>query len=101
MDRSLDLQDYTHSGQNFDVERTINFVFGFLVDLPTLWPKTTYWQKTKLMGLIFPKKPIYNYQTFTTPKLSHIFQAKTAYAGGENALVNFLSEAHTYYIQNS
>jgi hypothetical protein len=42
------------------------------------------------MSLIFTKKPIYNYTECTTPKLSYIFQAKTAYAGGENALVGWV-----------
>ncbi len=84
-DKQLEISD--SATQDFNADDTVSFVFDFIADLPKLWPKTTYWQKLKLMGMIFPIKPIYNYQTFTTPKLSYIYQAKTALEGGNSALV--------------
>jgi hypothetical protein len=45
------------------------------------------------MGLIFPEKPVYNYQTFTTPRLSHIFQSKqyeNTLSGAHNLRTNSL-----------
>jgi site-specific DNA recombinase len=87
-DRQLELSEI--KTLDFNPTAAVTFVFDFIADLPKFWPQTTYWQKHKLMGLIFHKKPIYDYKTFTTPKLSHIFQAKTALAGGENAMVGWV-----------
>lgn len=87
-DRQLELSELPTD--NFDVKAATAFVFDFIAELPKSWDKTSYWQKTKLMSLIFHQKPIYNYINFTTPKLSYIYQAKTALAGGENALVGWV-----------
>ncbi len=86
-DKQLELSEI--KTLDFNPAASVDFVFDFVANLNKFWPKTTYWQKHKLMGLIFPKKPIYDYTKFTTPKLSHIFQAKTALAGGVPALVGW------------
>ncbi len=73
--------------EEFDIDEAVTFVFNFIEQLPNYWRQATFWQKTKLMGLIFPEKPVYNYLTFTTPKISHIFQSKTTLSGGKKSMV--------------
>jgi DNA invertase Pin-like site-specific DNA recombinase len=62
--------------EEYDIDRAVNYVFDFITTLPEFWSRANYWQKLKLMGLIFPEKPVYNYLRFTTPRTSHIFQVK-------------------------
>ena len=73
--------------EEFDIDRAVSYVFDFITTLPEFWERANYYQRLKLISLIFPEKPIYNYFAFSTPRLSHIFQAKTASDGGESALV--------------
>ena len=60
--------------EEYDIDRAVTYVFDFIATLPEFWSRANYWQKLKLMGLIFPEKPVYNYLRFTTLRTSHIFQ---------------------------
>lgn len=72
--------------EEFDIDRAVTYVFDFIANLPEFWSRANYWQKLKLVGLIFPEKPVYHYLRFTTPRTSHIFQV--------NQYENTLSGAH-------
>ncbi len=73
--------------EEFNIDEAVTFVFNFIETLPVYWSQASYYQKVKLMGLIFPEKPVYDYVAFTTRRLSHIFNAKPAFEAGGNALV--------------
>lgn len=84
-DKQLQLTDTRL--EEFDIDEAVTFVFDFIEQLPQYWSQASYWQKVKLMGLIFPEKPVYMYKAFSTRKTSHIFNAKAAHAGGLNCVV--------------
>lgn len=73
--------------ENFDIEKTINYVFNFIVNVPEFWQRANFSQKQKIQGLIFPEKPIYNYSTFETPKISLFFQQKKELAYTNSGVV--------------
>jgi DNA invertase Pin-like site-specific DNA recombinase len=74
--------------EEFNIDEAIDYCFGFIVTIPEYWSEANYWQKVKLQSLIFQGKPIYTYTKFETPKLSLIFQLKTAYAADNSLLVS-------------
>lgn len=73
--------------EEFDIDRAVTYVFDFIANLPEFWSRANYWQKLKLVSLIFPEKPVYHHLRFTTPRTSHIFNVKAASDGGNSTLV--------------
>ena len=71
----------------FNVDEAVDYVFDYIKDLPENWQTVEFDQKLKLQSLIFNEKPIYDYQTFYTPKLSPILQTKRDLAQAKSPLV--------------
>lgn len=74
--------------EEFNVDEAIEYCFGFIKTIPAYWSEADYGQKVKLQSLIFQERPIYRYEKFETPKISLIFQLKTAYEADKSSLVD-------------
>lgn len=85
MDKQL---EYNESRiEEFDLDRAVTYVFNFIKTIPEYWEHATYQQRVKLQNLIFPEKVYFDKEKFRTPKLSHIYELKTALEGGKHSLV--------------
>lgn len=73
--------------EEFDIDEAIEYVFGYIKDLPETWQKSGFKQQVTLQGLIFPEKPIYDYSSFQTPKLCPILATKKELAGASSSVV--------------
>lgn len=77
----------TTKTEEFNIDEAVDYVFSFIKTIPEYWEQTTFEQKLRLQGLIFPEKPLYDYKKFQTPKLCPILQTKKASRGEKSLLV--------------
>lgn len=85
MDKQLEYNDSRI--EEFDLDGAVSYVFDFVKTIPEYWGQATYQQRVKLQNAIFPEKLYFDKEKFGTPKLSHIYQMKTALEGGKHSLV--------------
>lgn len=78
--------------EEFNIDEAVDCVFDFIKTIPEYWEKATFEQKLRLQGLIFHEKPIYDYKTFHTPKLSPILQIKEELAHANSSIVDYCIE---------
>lgn len=62
--------------EEFDVDEAVDYCFKFIKDIPMYWKQADFDTKLKIQAMIFPQKPIYDYEKFQTPVLSCIFSTK-------------------------
>ena len=73
--------------EEFDVDVAVNYCFKLIKDIPQYWQQADFDTKLKIQAMIFPEKPIYDYEKFRTPVLSCIFSTKNACRNDRRSLV--------------
>lgn len=73
--------------EGFAINEAVESVFSFIKNLPENWESAPLKQQLILQGLIFPEKPIYDYQAFQTPRLCPILATKKELAGASSSVV--------------